>query len=189
MKIIKYTLYFITAAALCSCYNNNPVPKPKTYFRIDLPEKEYTEYNSDCPFTFEYPTYSNIQPKNDYETCWLDIVFPQNKAIIYFSYKEIKNNLDSLTKDSYELAYKHTVKADAIDDYPFINNTDNVYGILYDLKGNVATSVQFFLTDSTKNFVRASLYFNTTTNRDSLKPVIDFIREDIVHLIETFQWK
>ena len=182
-------LFIISAIFLSSCSNNNPLPKPKTYFRIDLPEKEYTEYNCDCPFKFEYPKYSKIETKNSYEPCWLDITFPQNNAVIYFTYKKVDNNLDSLTNDSYEFAYKHTIKADAIDEYPFINFPNKVFGILYDLKGNTATAVQFFLTDSTHHFVRASLYFNTVPNKDSLKPVIEFIREDIVHLIETFEWK
>jgi gliding motility-associated lipoprotein GldD len=91
-------------------------------------------------------------------------------------------------EDSRSLVYKHTIKADAIDESPVIRPEENVYGIIYDLRGNTASSLQFFLTDSIQNFIRGSLYFNTTPNSDSLAPVVGFIRKDIMHMIESFEW-
>ena len=65
----------------------------------------------------------------------------------------------------------------------------SVYGVLYEIKGNAASSVQFYATDSTKHFLRGALYFNTVPNKDSLAPAIQFVEEDIIHLIETLSWK
>ena len=166
-------------------------PKPRGYYRIDFPEKKYLKYKSNCPFNFEFPQYAKVNIDNDNysEPCWLNIDFPEYKGRIHISYKIIDNNISQYLEDSRTLAYKHTIKAEAINEKILYNDEKKVYGILYDLKGNVASSVQFFLTDSTNHFLRGALYFYVPPNKDSLAPVIDFFREDILHLIETFEWK
>lgn len=165
-------------------------PKPRGYFRIDLPEKQYLTYHSGCQFSFEYPVYASVMPdeSKDAEPCWMNVRFEQFHATIHLSYKQIKKNLPELTEDARSFVYKHTIKADAIGELPINFPEKKVYGILYDIEGNAASSVQFFLTDSTRYFVRGALYFSVTPNADSLEPVIRFVREDIVHLTSTFQW-
>lgn len=145
------------------------------------------------PFSFEYPTYGHLSfesenPKEP-EPGWFDIEFPAYKARIYLTYKDVKNDLADLMEQTYKMNVKnHITKADAISELPFINPENKVYGILYDLKGNTATSVQFYVTDSTSHFLRGSLYFSAEPDADSLAPVIEFFREDIIHLIETLRW-
>jgi len=178
----------IAAIFLSSCSNNDPIPRPRAYFRIDVPEKTYKLYDDVCPYTFELPSYAFII-KEEGGNCWMDIYFPQNEATIYLTYKEVHDNLNTHMEDSREFVYKHTVKADAIEETRYENDSLRVYGMLYDLKGNTASSVQFYLTDSTNHFLRGSLYFNVPPNKDSLAPVIEFIREDIIHMMETFEWK
>lgn len=165
-------------------------PKPRGYFRIDFPPKAYLSYRSSCPFAFDYPKYATVQPDQSSfsEPCWLNVEFPAFHAKIHLSYKKIAGNLPELTEDARTFVYKHTIKADAIDEIPFANPARKVYGIFYDIRGNAASSVQFFLTDSTHHFVRGALYFSVTPNADSLAPVIRFIREDIVYLTNSFQW-
>lgn len=92
-------------------------------------------------------------------------------------------------EDSREFVYKHTVKADAIKETFYEDYDKHVYGILYDIKGDAASSVQFFITDSTKHFIRGALYFEVRPNKDSLNPVIDFIRQDVVHMFESIKWE
>lgn len=110
-------------------------------------------------------------------------------AKIHLTFSFLNKNLDTLIDDSHTLAYKHTVKADAIEKIAYFNDTTKVYGLLYNLKGNVASPVQFYMTDSVKHFLRGSLYFNSTPNKDSLLPSVEFIREDIKHIFETLEWK
>ena len=174
---------------LVSC-NNDYYPKPTGYFRIDLPEKQYQTIADSFPYSFEYPIYGEIQSYSGLEKKdeWINIVFSDYKAKIYISYEQSEQNINGLFEDARTLVYKHTIKADAISEKTFINNEKKVYGILYDIKGDAASSVQFFLTDSTSKFFRGALYFNTEPNKDSLKPVIEFFREDIIHLIESFHW-
>lgn len=188
-KVIAAAL-LVTALLFAGC-GDPAVPKPKGYFRIDLPEKRYVKFESPCSYSIEYPQYAviNLHPVAATDTCWMDIEFPSLKAKIHLSYFNLHNNLASLTELSREMVYKHTIRAEAIDEKLWADDSSKVYGILYDLKGNTASSVQFFVTDSTSHYLRGSLYFTAQPNEDSLMPVITFIREDIVHLIETLNWR
>jgi gliding motility-associated lipoprotein GldD len=175
---------------LLACQQSN-TPKPRGYLRIDFPAKEYVLFDSVCPYAFEYPTYGKIVPDTDYNTepCWINIEFPDFDGKIHISYKDVNQNLNDFIEDSRTLTYKHTIKADAIKETVYTNPERAVYGILYDIKGNAASSLQFYLTDSNAHFVRGSLYFNVQPDQDSLAPVISFFREDIIHLVESFAWK
>jgi gliding motility-associated lipoprotein GldD len=166
-------------------------PKPRDYFRIDFPERSYQVYEDDCPFSFSYPSFARVSRDTGRlsQTCWLDIYFPGYRGTLHISYKEVRDNIAEYAEDSRKLAFKHAVKADAIDERMFINERERVYGILYDIKGNSASSLQFYLTDSSHHFFRGALYFAVQPNKDSLAPVIDYFREDIINLIETFTWK
>lgn len=174
------------------------VPKPRGHFRIDLPEHHYVQFkepsgsNVKLPLSFEYPAYGNLTFQGEHGSVpgWFNIEFPFYKAKIYLTYKDVNNDLDSLLDQSYNLNVKnHVSKADAIKEQVFNNRENNVYGILYDLKGNTASAVEFYVTDSINHYLRGSLYFASEPNADSLAPVIDFFREDIMHLIETLKWK
>jgi len=166
-------------------------PKPKGFFRIDFPEKAYHLYDSTCPYSFEIPNYSFIS--NDKhkgaDPCWININFPRFNAQLHLSYKEIKNNLDTILVESRDLAIKHQIKATGLDETIIIRDSAKVYGLVYDISGNTASNVQFYLTDSTQNYMRGALYFNSVPNIDSMKIVVDFLRKDIIHMIQTFKWK
>jgi gliding motility-associated lipoprotein GldD len=187
--LIRITV-IITLLSLVCC-KRHYTPKPAGYLRIDFPEKTYRLYDSTCPFSFEYPVYGKITKDTSRiaEPCWINIEFPHFGGKIHISYKTVNKNLNTYIEDSRTLAYKHTVKADAISEILYSDEERKVYGLLYDIKGDAASNVQFYLTDSTKHFLRGSLYFNVQPNADSLAPVIDFIRDDIVHLVETLKWK
>ncbi|MFL5753588.1 MAG: gliding motility lipoprotein GldD [Bacteroidia bacterium] len=166
-------------------------PKPRAYFRIDFPAKKYKIYDSICPFTFETPVYSVVEKDADKnsEPCWLNIKYPQFRAQLHISYKTVDKNLATFIEQSREMAIRHQVKATGLDQQPIIRDSAKVFGLMYDIAGNTASAVQFYLTDSTRHFLRGSLYFNVATNIDSQKVVIDFLREDIIRLIQSFKWK
>lgn len=147
-------------------------------------------YTSTCPYSFEYPDYASITPDSSprSEACFLNVTFKNFNGRLHLSYKEVNNNLAQFTEDAHMFVYKHTIKADAIDETIIHNDSTHVYGIIYDLKGNVASNIQFFLTDSNRHFLRGALYFGTTPNKDSLAPVIEFIRKDIVRIGESLRW-
>ena len=168
----------------CSC-KENYTPKPKGFFKLDFPEKSFQQYNQDCPFTFQFPIYSKVEPLEKY--CFFNLQFPEFDATLHMSYFPLSENLFMHVEESRNLAYKHTVKANAISEQPFISNTDKVFGLVYDYEGTTATALQFYLTDSTNHFLRGALYFNTEVN-DSIAPVSIFLKDDIKHLIESFRW-
>jgi gliding motility-associated lipoprotein GldD len=174
------------------------VPRPKGHFRIDLPKKEYLRYDylqskiADLPFTFEYPSYGQLsfQVGESTQPGWFNIDFPKYRAKIYLTYKIVNHDFQDLMDQTYTMNVKnHITKADAINEQVFNNKENNVYGILYDLKGNTASAVQFYATDSIRNYLRGSLYFSAEPDADSLAPVIEFFREDIIHLMESLKWK
>ena len=182
---------------LASCNSDYTVGKKRGYFKIDFPEKKYREFDQPgYPYSFEYPVYSSIvrdttffetTPENPW---WINIDFPQFAARVHMSYKEIgKNKFDSLVNDAFKLSYKqHTYKASAIEDSAMVT-PNNVHGMYFTLAGNTATANQFFLTDSTRHFLRGALYFAATPNEDSIGIVNDFLKKDLLHLINTLKWK
>ena len=188
---MKHKMIILLLTAILFSCDRSYTPKPDGYIKVHYPEKSYTLYDQDGPYNFEYPVYSHVfvNKRKNSEPYWYDIFFPEYRSTIHLSYKAVNNNVDTYINDSRTLVYKHTSRSDGIDEVPFIDTQNARYGILYDLKGNVASSVQFFITDSVHHFVRGSLYFNTSPNRDSLNPIINYLREDIEHLIESIEWK
>ena len=182
--LLLLPLFFVS----CS---SNFVPKPRGYFRIDFPEKKYISYVSECPFSFETPVYSEVIPYkgSQNEKCWLNIDYPKYSGTLHLSHFPLKNDLEKHTEDSRNLAYKHSVKAEAIEEYAVSDFTKSVYGVIYEINGNTASSLQFYLTDSVYNFIRGALYFNAQPNSDSIAPVEKFIKADVDRMIRTFNWK
>lgn len=189
---LVFLIFIVVLSMVTNSCDNGYIPKPRAYFRIDLPEKQYLRLDSIYPYSFEYPVYSKVVPdtfsysgKN-----WINLHFPAFKGILHISYKEVNDNLHSYLEDSRNLVVKHIPKASAINEVLFINKNAKVYGLLYEIRGSTAASpYQFYVTDSTNHFVRGSLYFYVTPNNDSLSPVIDFIHKDIEHMINTFEWR
>ena len=193
LKTEKYLLMILLAAIvfIFAC-KEDYVPKPKGYFRIDLPKKEYIKFDTTFPFRFEHPSYSVVIPDygNPKEKYWINIVYPDFKAVLHMSYKAVNNNLESYFEHAREFAHKHIPKANAINQNLVINTENKVYGLIYDIEGNSAASpYQFYLTDSTSHFVRGALYFSLAPNNDSLAPIIAFIKEDINRMIDSFSWE
>lgn len=190
---MKNLLLFISILFfLQACEERNiKVPKQRGYFRIDLPERSYKNFSEkDFPYTFNIPSYSNVVNDTDAgaEPYWINVDFPSMKATVHISYRKLNNNLDDVVEDAHFLAFKHEVRANAINTKEFHYDEKKVHGLLFDIKGDAASVMQFCVTDSTKNFVRGALYFNVPPNKDSLAPVVNYIREDIIEMISTFEW-
>lgn len=182
-------LFLLVIVGFTSCEDDLYMPKPKSYFRIDLPDKKYVNAVLDAPLEFEKPLFSvieNLSPSGDK----FNLVYPLNKAKIHFSYFGIeKQEFQSYVEDAYNYAYQHNIKASAIQTKSYAIDSTSVYGLLYDLKGNVASPIQFIVTDSTTHFLRGALYFEHRPNADSIAPVLEYITKDIDHLYNTIHWK
>ena len=178
-----------------SC-NSDYTTKQRGYFQIHFPEKKYRLFEKPgYPYSFEYPVYADVLKDSTFfgeateNPWWINIDFPQFNSRIYVSYKEIgKNKYDKLVSDAFTMTNKHSSKAYSIDD-SLMSTPNGVHGVFFNVGGEVATANQFFLTDSTKHFLRGALYFDATPNEDSLKIVNRFMIEDVKHLINTFKWK
>ena len=192
-KLIALIATLIVALIAVSC-NSDPgyLPKPRGYFRIDLPEKSYVTVDTLERYSFECPSYALVTPDpySPDEKNWVNIEMPVFKGSIHLTHKPVDGNLGEYLEDVHTMVTKHLQKANGVRDSLIINEEHNVYGLFIEMDGKgVATPMQFYLTDSTRNFVRGALYFNFKPDNDSMQPVINFIREDIDHMINTFEWK
>jgi gliding motility-associated lipoprotein GldD len=171
-------------------------PKPRQYPRVEFPEKSSQKFSERyCDMTFDFPGYAHIeQEKNFFEDspespCWFDIVMPSLNGRIHCSYYKIKGkeSLENLIQDAFSLVGKHNIKANYRSEIR-IKKAGNINGIWFEIDGPVATPFQFYVTDSTDHFFRASLYFNNTVAPDSMAPIYQFVKEDMLKMVNTFQW-
>lgn len=186
-----FNLFFLLAI-LVSCNEDVYTPKPKGYYRIELPEHSYQSFDTTYPYQFEYSTYANILFDNSAkaEPYWIYVVYPSFNATLYVSYRRVYDNIDTIVGDSRAFVSDQIKKADDILENHIYDTINQIYGTSYDILGtHVACPYHFWLTDREKHFFRASLYFNHTPNNDSIAPVIEYIKTDMLHLLETFYWK
>lgn len=190
IQIKKIFLIVFVAGIFLSC-GQTAVPRPYGYFRVDLPEHSYKTIDTlNLPYQFDISNSAQLISRTaEGEKYWVDIYYPLLNASVYCSYKMINGNLAELSEDTRKIVYKHSIMADGINEKVFDHPENDVYGVMYDLKGNTASSLQFVLTDSTKNFFRGALYFNNVPNKDSIAPMAEYIREDVIRLMESFKWK
>lgn len=192
MKYVSFLAAALLLLAACGG-NHEYAPKPRGYYRIAFPKKEYQDYAAGCPYAFTYPRYAFIEPdkKRGAKPCWVNMQFPRFNATLHLSYQPItsKKEFNQLVEDARTFAFKHTVKATSIDEGIIHYADKKVYGIYYTIDGNAASSAQFFLTDSVHNYIRGALYFNTEPRLDSIQPVLSFIKQDMAVMIKSFKWK
>jgi gliding motility-associated lipoprotein GldD len=196
-RLSKYTLVFLIFLLSCTHEKEqnkfSDAPRPKGFNRIELPNASYVSLEKGHPFTFEVSSFAKVlkDTVSWAEPHWLYVYYPRWDAFIQLTYKPLNNNpkkLASLIQDAYTLASKHQGKASGIQDYVMTTKSGRKAGLI-ELEGEVATSFQFYTTDSTKHFLRGAVYVKTATANDSLAPIIKFIKQDAIHLIQTLEWK
>ncbi|WP_297334153.1 gliding motility lipoprotein GldD [Flavobacterium sp.] len=184
-KFFAAAALFAVSATFVSC-KEDAVPKPKALLRLDYPIEDYVMYSGKCPFTFAFNSQAIISNKGN---CNFTLQYPRMKATIYLTYKPVEGNLEMLLRDAQKLTYEHVIKADAIQELPFVNDMQNVYGMFYQVGGDAATNAQFYATDSTRHFLTGSMYFYARPNYDSLMPAASYIKDDMRNLMETLKWR
>ena len=187
--MLKKNLFFallITITLIIMSCKNEAIPKPSSYLRLDYPVAEYAHFENDCHYSFDINSNAVITEKGD---CNFEITYPKMKATIYLTYKPVNNNINLLLRDAQKLTYQHVIKADDILEQPYLNTTNKVFGMFYQVDGNAATNTQFYVTDSTKNFVAGSVYFYAKPNFDSIMPAANYIKNDVQNLMESLRWK
>jgi gliding motility-associated lipoprotein GldD len=210
IRTYSFSIFLISILILFASCNSGFTPKPKGYFRIDLPERSYQLFDeAGFPYGFEYPAYATISKEVDttgINPYWINIDFKDFNGRIYLSYKSVSgrsiykikegvgyrdsavvNSFENLREEAFKMTYKHTVKASGIVDSFF--STPAGSGIYFYVAGEAATSKQFFISDSSRHFLRGALYFDAAPNEDSLSVVSHFLEEDMRHLLKTLRWK
>ena len=185
--VTLYSLAFLGLFLTLASCKKESTPRPYAYLALNYPKPTYQSYeNSHHHFTFDLNKSASVK---EIKSTAFEVHYPEMKATIFMNYKTVDNNLDDLLKDAQKLTYEHFIKADEIVEQPFINEKDHVYGMFYHVGGNAATNVQFYATDSVKNFLVASLYFYAKPNFDSILPASHYIQEDMRQMLETLKWE
>lgn len=184
----RIAIVIVVCIGLTGC-GTRGVPRPYGYYRITPPDTGYVAYQNG-PYGFDLSVNAVVkdhpEPGSNY---WIDVYYPALDATVYCSYEPVrKNNLPVLTADALEFVYKHAGQAAAIPEKEFANPDARVYGVYFTLAGNTASPYQFFLTDSTRHFFRASVYCNCRPNADSLAPVFAYLEGDVMRMVESFHW-
>lgn len=188
---INFILALLLAITILGC-EADFLPKPKGYNRFNLPAHDYVLVADSLPYSFEYSKYAKVLKDTSWisDRYWIEIYYPDYKANVHLTYKQV-NNADSLKgylDDAYFLTAKHQIKASAIDES--IAQTPNGKTVVYaEIEGEVPSQFQFFTTDSVRHFLRGALYFNTQVQNDSLQPAIEFVKVDVVHMMNTLEWR
>jgi gliding motility-associated lipoprotein GldD len=185
MMIRVFMLFFLWLLTV-SC-EKDVLPKPKAQLRLEYPENNYQKVFSDCSYLIEISQNSNIKFKNN---CWAEIEYSALNASIHLTYRQVDNNLNAILREAEKLTYEHTIKADNIlFRQPYENKFKKVYGQIVSIEGDVASNIQFQVTDSVKNLLIGALYFNIKPNYDSILPALNYVEKDIRNLMESLEWQ
>jgi gliding motility-associated lipoprotein GldD len=177
------------AAVLLVACRPDPVPKPRGYFRIDLAPKTYAVWAGGCPFEMEVPGEAHMVERTDPgASCWFDLTYPRHKATVHLTYRPVDGMLAQHIEDAHGFKGKHEAVAARILSERVLRDSSRVFGTLFNVDGDVASPMVFYLTDSTDHFLYGALYFQARPNADSLAPVTQRIREDVRHLAATLRW-
>jgi gliding motility-associated lipoprotein GldD len=176
------------------CSPDVPQPKPMGYPIISLPEPAGKTIRNSGPFEFEIARFAQIRPSTEQPefpgSIWLNLDYPEFKSTIYLTYRPVEQNLAELVDAAHQQVYQgHVTMAQGIEEEPIEQVQHQVYGRMFHLLGPVATPIQFYLTDSTRHFLRGSLYFNYAANYDSIAPILGFLNEDLHRMFNTIKWQ
>lgn len=186
-------LFSVLLLLFTACEEELTIPKPPLYLRSNFPKHEYVPMNQPVPYSYEVNKNFLVKPVlfQNQLTNHQEIQLGELNGILYLNYYTIPNR-DTLARYinlSNDKVDEHQVKAKSIEDTQIIDAKNRVFGTFFEFKGDVATNFQFYLTDSTKHFIRGEMLFNVAPNYDSLRPSIDYMKQDLEHLIKTFRWK
>jgi gliding motility-associated lipoprotein GldD len=195
LQIVNCLLLTGCCLLFTACSSSEPdySPKPKGYPRMDLPPQEYQTMKDVHPYSFEYSKSAVLLPDtfSKSEPHWIFVAYPSLKASIQLTYKPVQNNpqrLSGFINDAYKLAGKHQVRATGIREQ-VIKTKSGKTVVLFELAGDVPSYIQFFTTDTTTHYLRGALYFTVADKQDSLQPAINYLRKDVMHLLNTLKWR
>lgn len=192
-KVLLLALGLAITLVGCGGDGGGYVPKPRAFNRIDLPEASYTALPDTFPYSFEYSSHARLKPDTSWiaERYWLNVYYPELGANVQLTYKPLDGSEQKLKehlRDAYKLTAKHQIKATAIEE-SVLTTPSGKTAVVEELSGEVPSQFQFFITDSTRHFLRGALYFRTATQNDSLEPVIEYVKKDIIHMLNTLEWE
>ena len=187
---MKPLLKVLLPVVLLSACASDPVPKPRGYFRIDLPAQSYVPWTDSATFSAELPAYARVGTRaSKTDARWFDVRFKEQRATVHLTWSPVGDQLEDLIEDAHRFKSQHQAMAAKISSTRVLRDSARVFGSVFNVEGEVASPLVFYFTDSTDNFLYGALYFDARPNADSLAPVTERIRADMQHMAATLAWK
>ncbi len=193
-----YVLLIILLLVIGCQEERIPIPKPRIYPKVNYPKRNYINFDKNyCSFSFKYPDYmvfeqdTTLANQATKHACWFNFTIPALNGTVHFTYTDISGSPGKLfdtLKDSYTLTEQHNGKSTGRNTLPFEDPNRRLFGIKYSVEGDVASPYHFILTDSTNHALWAALYFNSRPSADSMQPIVQFVKEDLDKIINSFEW-
>lgn len=155
--------------------------------RIDMPTPIYEVAQVNKTVSFELSHLAKLATQQNN----INLSYPLFQATIYGTLLESSDSdrLYSLLNEAQRLTFQQGGKGARVEAIAYEALEDTIYATLFRIQGEVVASpLQFIITDSLTSLFRGALYFDQSAVTDSLIPVVDYLQEDIMHLIETFNW-
>lgn len=193
ITLIACTLLLTALASSCH-HRNDYSPKPEAYLRLDMPKQDYRKVDTlALPFTFDASTEAEVRIKKDQpREKYIDLYYPRYHATAFLTYKAIQGSHEwqAQVDTSYKFLTQHFNFSSGVDEKQYVDPTNNIIAFTYQLKGSkVASTYQFWVSDSTHHFLRGALFLDQAPNNDSLAPVLDYLQRDLRHLVESVRWR
>ncbi|MEY4572965.1 MAG: hypothetical protein RLZ10_2226 [Bacteroidota bacterium] len=189
--MIKTIFTILVLFFIFSCTEEIYIPKPPTHLEVDLPNHSYQAFTDSSRYSFEISKLWSVREKFNETDSLILYLGKEIDGDIHFQFSRIDsiNTLGKVVNHTFGKVDFHKIRAKQMLDTNFIFRDKRVFGTLFEFIGNSATNFQFYLTDSTDNFLRSELLIRRTPNYDSLQPTLNYIKKDLIHLINTFEWK
>ena len=187
MGKIIISLFFFTLI-IFSCNEPN-LPKQNGFFRIEFKEPYYSVYEEiDTPFKFYYNSSSTNLDQIGSDQFLFDYKDLNLSLNLSFYNINSSQDLEKKARDFSLILDTHTKKSNGVILREYDNDNKSIFGKLYEIKGDVASPLQFYLTDSVSNFISGSVNLKFKSNYDSIYPSIQYVKNDVLVLFESINW-
>lgn len=185
--MMRCLLPIIICVVLGACNRPKPpVAKPEAYARVVDYGREYVAVDS-LPLHFEVNANARLTRKD----MWLNVTYPAYRATVYLTFTPAEPDaIASIIDNRMERAHLNLASAAGLEISEIV--TDEFTSRLLQSESTTATPLQFVSTDGERWVVSGAVFFeNVMPNAplDSLRPMVETIRRDLIHGLSKISYK
>lgn len=192
MKIAVAWLLFVVVLSGCSVGDKSgetAVPRRHAYPRIDVPDSAFTfietGYNG-MQLSLNDATEYALHSSDDGTSNFIDVDYPGLNAAIYFTITPVERaTLPDVIDNRLERVSLNLGGADA--ELLEFDSPAGFENKVFVSRADISTPVQFIATDGETTVISGTSFLKdaSAANADSLAPVVNMLRRDILHSLKT----